>query len=216
MSAENLLCNKKVSWLFFHLVNGPASAARLARKVGLSASECHRLLELMRREGLVEQRGKNFAIDWQRFVPLFLRFAMQVLPLAMPWLELPAVLDSQEEDITEAACARAERSLARLKVSLSNNDLFLHLVQAYFQNLVQEAWAPQDYLEDLRVMDVIQEFEIGLLKLQPLLRGGKNRSRAARQLQRIFRLWYRALQGYDSPAGAALRSAFVGTGLMRE
>ncbi len=208
MSDENLLSNRKASLIFFYLVQHPSGCAALGRQAHMSEPECRRLLELMRRAGLVSQEGRKFRVDWMQFVPLFLRHAMQVLPLAMPWRYIPALIGKGDKNFIEAACAMAEREMARLKVKLAGNDLFTRLVQEYFEILVQRTWAPKDYLEDLRLMDAIQEFEIALLKLYPLMRGAKNRGREARELLRVFSLWYRALQGYDTPAGSALREAF--------
>ncbi|HOX42278.1 MAG TPA: hypothetical protein PK668_01710 [Myxococcota bacterium] len=210
METETLLGNRKVSLLFFRLVQGPARPAALARRARVSAAEAKRLLARMERGGLIHPVARGaLEIDWERFVPIFVRSAMNIYAVALPWryLDLEA-LERDPHGFVEAATARAGRELARIKMRLAANDLFCALLRAYFEVLVGEMAAPEDYLEDLRLSDAIDEFEYSLLKLFPLHRRRLGASPAARELVRLLGGWYRSIQAFDTPSGAALRVAF--------
>ena len=163
---------------------------------------------------MVRKNGRSWSVDWDSFVPLFVRRSMNIYSLAMPWRFVPYYMEKGEPDVVEAACARAERELAVIKVKLAANPVFFQLVRDYFDFLVREAWAPEDYLDDLLIADAVDEFEIALLKLLPLMRRRAAKSPEHRELRRILGRWYRQLQGYDSPPGAALRAAFERQGLL--
>ncbi len=214
MSAESLLSNRKASQLFFHLLRKRADKSGLAKSCKISAAETGKLLDRMVTAGLIGKKKSTYGVEWERFLPIFLRQAMNVYSAAMPWKFIPYYMEQGEEDFIEAACARAERELAKVKVKLAANDLFLRLVQSYFQILATETWAPEDYLEDLRVVDAIDEFEYALLKLLPEIRRQKRASKESRQLFRLLHEWYRQIQSYDTPAGSALRAAFKEQGLL--
>ncbi len=210
MVSESLLGNRKVSRLFFRLVQGPARTAPLARRCGLRAEEAERLLERMARGGLTRRVGRGpWEVDWERFVPIFVRSAMNIYAVALPWRYLdPAAIERDPQGFVEAATARAGRELARIKVRLAANDLFCAMLRAFFEVLVGEMAAPEDYLEDLRLSDAIDEFEYSLLKLYPLRRRRLGQGPAARELRRLLGGWYRSVQAFDTPCGAAMRVAF--------
>jgi hypothetical protein len=168
----------------------------------------------MEKAGILDSRRGSYGIDWERFLPLFLRQAMNVYAVAMPWKYIPVYMEKGDEDFIEASCARAERELARVKVKLAGNDLFFKTVQSYYQILATEALAPDDYLQDLRISDTIDEFEYALLKLLPLVRRQKRSSPEAKELYRLLSNWYRQIQEYDTPTGSALRAAFQEHGLL--
>jgi len=214
MSAETLLSNRKASQIFFALVRKNSRPAGLARACDLDAQETERLLGNMEKAGLVDVQRGVYRIDWDRFLPIFLRQAMNVYAAAMPWKYIPYYMEQGEQDFVEASCARAERELARVKVKLAANDLFLKVVQSYYEILSTDALAPDDYLQDLRVADTIDEFEYALLKLLPSIRRQKRSSKQARELFRLLHDWYKQIQDYDTPTGAALRAAFQEHGLL--
>lgn len=215
MSAvDTLMANRQASQIFFHLVRRPAGLQALARRVQLKPDGCRKLLERMIRAGLLDRAGRSYRIDWEGFLPLFVTRSMNIYSLAMPWKYIPSYLESDEKDVVAAACARAEREIAKIKVKLAGNDVFFELVRSYFEILVTEAWAPSDYLEDMRITDAIDEFEIALLKLVPLMRRTPRPGAQHRELYRILNQWYKQLQGYDTPQGAALRAACHQQGLL--
>ena len=214
MSAETLLSNRKASQIFFALVRKNSRPAGLAKACDLDAQETSRLLANMEKAGLVDVQRGVYRIDWDRFLPIFLRQAMNVYAAAMPWKYIPYYMEQGEQDFVEASCARAERELARVKVKLAANDLFLKVVQSYYEILSTDALAPDDYLQDLRVADTIDEFEYALLKLLPRIRRQKRSSQQARELFRLLHDWYKQIQDYDTPTGAALRVAFQEHGLL--
>jgi len=208
MNAESLLGNRKASQLFFLLIKKPAREDSLAKKCKFKKDETRKLLERMVKAGMLEKKKVNYSIDWERFLPLFLRQAMNIYSAAMPWKYIPQYMEKGEEDFIEASCARAERELAKVKVKLAANDLFYHVVQSYFSILATETWAPDDYLEDLRILDAIDEFEYALLKLLPEIRRKKRMTPESKELFRLLHNWYKQIQGYDTPTGSALRAAF--------
>jgi hypothetical protein len=214
MSADTLLSNRNASQIFFLLVRGRAKTDRVAKACKLKKAEAIKLLDRMVRVGILEQTKGSYGIDWERFLPVFLRQAMNIYAVAMPWKYIPKYLEKGEEDFIEASCARAERELARVKVKLAANDLFFKVVQSYFTILVTEMAGPQDYMEDLRVSDAIDEFEYALLKIQPMMRRQKRKTKQAKELFRLLSDWYRQIQGYDTPTGSALRAAFMEHGLV--
>lgn len=214
MSAETLLSNRKASQIFFALVRKNSRPAGLAKACDLDAQETSRLLDNMEKAGLVDVQRGVYRIDWDRFLPVFLRQAMNVYAAAMPWKYIPYYMEQGEQDFVEASCARAERELARVKVKLAANDLFLKVVQSYYEILATDALAPDDYLQDLRVADTIDEFEYALLKLLPRIRRQKRSGRQAKELFRLLHDWYKQIQDYDTPTGAALRAAFQEHGLI--
>jgi len=214
MSADTLLSNRNASQIFFLLVRGRAKADRVAKICKLKKADTDKLLDRMVRAGILERARGSFGIDWERFLPVFLRQAMNIYAVAMPWKFIPKYLEKGEEDFIEAACARAERELARVKVKLAANDLFLKVVQSYFTILVTEMAGPRDYMEDLRVSDAIDELEYALLKILPMMRRQKRSTKQAKELFRLLSDWYRQIQGYDTPAGSALRAAFMEQGLV--
>ena len=173
MSAESLLSNRKASQLFFALVPGRAKPDKLYKSVGLKKDEVVKLLGRMTKAGITSLSRGSYGIDWDMFLPIFLRQSMNIYSAAMPWKYIPQYMEKGEEDFIEAACARAERELATVKVKLSGNDLFFKVVQSYFQILATETMAPEDYFEDLRVSDAIDEFEYSLLKMLPGIRKKK-------------------------------------------
>ena len=215
MSADALLSNHKASWIFFELLRGNAKEAGLAKRCGLSRQDVDRVLPKMERAGLVSKvKGGAYAVDWDRFVPLFISQAMILYSNAMPLKYVEYYFDRDPENVIEAACARAERELAKIKVKLAGNDAFYRLVQAMFDSLATEVDAPEDFLADLRIQDAVDEFEYALLKLYPLIRS-KGMDEDSRALARLLGDWYRQLQGTDNtPTGAALRSAFSKNGLI--
>ncbi|RLB57310.1 MAG: hypothetical protein DRI34_07860 [Deltaproteobacteria bacterium] len=213
-AADTLMANRKASQIFFHLVRRPAGLQALARRVQLKPAECRKLLERMSRAGLIGLENRSYRVDWEGFLPLFVTRSMNIYSLAMPWKFIASYMDQGEKDVVAAACARAEREMAQIKVKLAGNDVFFDLVRSYFEILVTEAWAPSDYLEDMRITDAIDEFEIALLKLLPLMRRGRRPSAQHRELYRMLHQWYKQLQGYDTPLGAALRAAFEQQGLL--
>ena len=214
MSADALLSNRNASQIFFFLVRGRAKADRIAKACKLKKADANKLLDRMVRAGLLEQARGSCGIDWERFLPVFLRQAMNIYAVAMPWKYIPKYLEKGEEDFIDASCARAERELARVKVKLAANDLFFKVVQSYFTILVTEMAGPQDYMEDLRVADAIDEFEYALLKILPMMRRQKRKTKQAKELFRLLSGWYRQIQGYDTPTGSALRAAFMEHGLI--
>ncbi len=214
MSAETLLSNRNASQIFFFLVGGRARQDRVLKNCGLKKSEAAKLLERMVRAGILEIKRGTYCIDWERFLPVFLRQAMNIYAVAMPWKFIPKYLEKGEEDFIDASCAQAERELARVKVKLAGNDLFFRVVQSYFTILVTEMAGPQDYMEDLRVSDAIDEFEYALLKILPMMRRRKRNTEQAQELFRLLSGWYRQIQGYDTPTGSALRAAFMKHGLV--
>jgi hypothetical protein len=216
MATEPLLSNRKASRIFFQLLHERASPAQLARRLGMGQKECERLLARMERAGLVLQGPKGAReIDWERFVPLFVSQAMHIYSAAMPWKFVPYYMEKDPLHVIEAACARAERELAKTKVKLSGDDRFFRLVQDYFVSLATEVDVPEDYLADLRIQDAIDEFEYALLKLYPLVRRKRDRASASRVLVRMLGDWYRLIQSYDNtPTATALRSAFTKSDLM--
>lgn len=214
MSAETLLSNRKASQIFFALVRKNGRPAGLAKACGIDQKEIGRLLDDMEKVGMVDVQRGVYRIDWDRFLPIFLRQAMNVYAAAMPWKFIPQYMEQGEQDFVEASCARAERELARVKVKLAANDLFLNVVQSYYEILSADALAPEDYLQDLRVADTIDEFEYALLKLLPRIRRQKRTSKQAKQLFRLLHDWYKQIQDYDTPTGAALRAAFKEHGLI--
>jgi hypothetical protein len=214
MSAENLLGNRKASQIFFSLLRKRARPDGLAKTLKLKKTEVKNLLARMVKTGILTEKRGLFGIDWERFLPIFLRQAMNIYSAAMPWKYIPLYMEKGEEDFIEASCAQAERELAKVKMQLAASDLFCGVVQSYFLILATETWAPEDYLEDLRVLDAIDEFEYALLKLLPGIRRKKRTSREAKVVFRLLNEWYRQIQGYDTPAGAALRAAFGEKGLL--
>jgi hypothetical protein len=214
MSADALLSNRNASQIFFFLARGRARPDRVAKACGLKKIEAAKLLDRMVRAGLLDSKKGTCGIDWERFLPVFLRRSMNIYAVAMPWKYIPRYLEKGEEDFIDAACAQAERELARVKVKLAANDLFFKVVQSYFVVLVTEMAGPKDYMEDLRVSDAIDEFEYALLKLLPVMRRQKRTTKQSRELFRMLSDWYRQIQGYDTPAGSALRAAFMEHGLV--
>lgn len=214
MSADVLLSNRNASQIFFLLVRGRSKADRAAKVCELKKADVNKLLDRMVRAGILEQARGSFGIDWERFLPVFLRQAMNIYAVAMPWKYIPKYLEQGEDDFIDAACARAERELARVKVRLAANDLFLKVVQSYFTILVTEMAGPRDYMEDLRVSDAIDEFEYALLKILPMMRRQKRNTKQAKELFRLLSDWYRQVQNYDTPTGSALRAAFMEQGLV--
>jgi len=208
MSAEALLDNQKASQVFFVLAQKRAGLSQIAKTCKLKKTEAGKILDRMFKSGILTKKRNSFDIDWERFVPIFLRKAMNVYAAAMPWKFIPRFVEQGEENFIEAACAKAERELARVKVKLGANDLFQDLIRSYFEILATEAWAPDDYLEDLRVADAIDEFEYALLKLLPAIRRKKRDSKQAKDLFRLLNDWYKQVVGYDTPSGSALRAAF--------
>lgn len=214
MSADALLSNRNASQIFFLLVGGRARKDRVAKDCRLKKGDAAKLLERMVRAGILDHRKGTYGIDWERFLPVFLRQAMNVYAVAMPWKFIPKYLEEGDEDFIDAACARAERELARVKVKLAANDLFFKVIQSYFTILVAEIAGPRDYMEDLRVSDAVDEFEYALLKILPKMRRQKRASKQARELFRLLSDWYRQVQSYDTPTGSALRAAFMEHGLV--
>ncbi|MBN2494374.1 MAG: hypothetical protein JXR96_07290 [Deltaproteobacteria bacterium] len=214
MSTEPLLSNRKASRIFFHLLGKRARLAGIASSCALAKNEAGKLLERMERTGLIAQQRGAYEVDWERFVPMFVGNAMGIYSAAMPWKYIPYYMERDPESFVEASCARAERELARIKVKLAGNDLFFRLVQGYFHILATELSDPDDYLEDLRIMDAIEEFEYGLLKLLPLVKRRGRKDPSSKELIRLLADWYRRIQSYDSPSGAALRAAFGQVGLL--
>ncbi len=216
MDSDTLLSNRKASRIFFELLCGRARAAGLVSRCGLSRKECDRLLSKMERTGLVVKvKGGSYEIDWERFVPLFISQAMNIYSAAMPFKYVPYYMEKDPDNVIDAACARAERELARVKVKLSGSDLFCRVVQTFFTCLATEIDAPRDYLADLRILDAIDEFEYALLKLLPLVRRRKGINAQARELFKLLSDWYGQIQGYDNtPTGAALRAAFAKNDLL--
>jgi hypothetical protein len=214
MSAESLLSNRKASQLFFALVSGRGKADKLAKGSGMKKTEVVKLLQRMTKAGIIDDKKGGYGIDWDMFLPIFLRQAMNIYSAAMPWKYIPQYMEKGEQDFIEAACARAERELARVKVKLSGNDLFFKVVQSYFQILATETMAPDDYFEDLRVSDAIDEFEYALLKMLPGIRRKKRESEEAKELYRLLNEWYKQIQGYDTPTGSAIRAALQEHGLL--
>jgi hypothetical protein len=210
MAIESLLSQRRVSQVFFLLVSKGVRPAALGRRLGLKAAELARVVERMERGGLLRRApGGLLEVDWERFVPLFVRSAMNIYAVSLPWRYLDVTgLEADPEAFVETATARAGRELARVKVRLAANDVFCRLVREYFGLLVKEVAAPEDYLEDLRLSDAIDEFEYSLLKLYPLVRRRLGSGPAARELARLLGGWYRQVQTFDTPAGAALRLAF--------
>jgi hypothetical protein len=214
MSTEALLSNRNASQIFFFLVGVRAREDRIQKNCRLKKGDDAKLLERMVRAGILDLKRGAYGIDWERFLPIFLRQAMNIYAVAMPWKFIPKYLEKGEEDFIEASCARAERELARVKVKLAANDLFFKVVQSYFTILVTEMAGPQDYMEDLRVSDAIDEFEYALLKILPMMRRKKRNTKQAKELFRLLSDWYRQIQGYDTPTGSALRAAFMEHGLV--
>ncbi len=214
MSADALLSNRNASQIFLFLVRGRARADRVVKGCQLKKGDTAKLLDRLLRSGILDQKRGTYGIDWERFLPIFLRQAMNIFAVAMPWKFIPKYLEKGEEDFIDAACARAERELARVKVKLAANDLFFKVVQSYFVILVTEMAGPQDYMEDLRVSDAIDEFEYALLKILPMMRRQKRNTKQSRELFRLLSEWYRQIQGYDTPTGSALRAAFTEHGLV--
>ena len=214
MSAEALLSNRNASQIFFLLVRGRARGDRVAKGCQLKKGDAAKLLDRMVRAGILEQTKGAYGIDWERFLPVFLRQAMTIYAVAMPWKFIPKYLEKGDEDFIDASCARAERELARVKVKLAANDLFFKVVQSYFTILVTEMAGPKDYMEDLRVSDAIDEFEYALLKILPVMRRQKRTTKQSKELFRLLSDWYRQVQGYDTPTGSALRAAFMEQGLV--
>jgi len=216
MGSEALLSNRKASQIFFLLVRGRARPAGLARRLGMSRTDCDKLIARMKRAGVLQAAaGGALEIDWERFVPVFVSQAMNIYSAAMPWKFVPYYVERDPDNVIEAACARAERELAKVKVKLTGSDLFLQLVRDFFATLATEVDAPEDYLADLRIQDAVDEFEYALLKLYPLVRRAKGKDAAAKALTRLLGDWYRQIQDYDNtPTGAALRRAFERTGLI--
>ena len=214
MSAEALLSNRNASQIFFFLVRGRAREDRVAKGCQLKKGDAAKLLDRMVRAGILEQTKGAYGIDWERFLPVFLRQAMTIYAVAMPWKFIPKYLEKGDEDFIDASCARAERELARVKVKLAANDLFFKVVQSYFTILVTEMAGPKDYMEDLRVSDAIDEFEYALLKILPVMRRQKRTTKQSKELFRLLSDWYRQVQGYDTPTGSALRAAFMEQGLV--
>jgi hypothetical protein len=206
MSAESLLSNRKASQLFFALVTGRSKADKLAKSTGMKKTEVVKLLERMTKAGIIDDKKSGYGIDWDMFLPIFLRQSMNIYSAAMPWKFIPQYMEKGEQDFIEAACARAERELG--------NDLFFKVVQSYFQILATETMAPDDYFEDLRVSDAIDEFEYALLKMLPDIRRKKRESDEAKELYRLLNEWYKQIQGYDTPTGSAIRAAFQEHGLL--
>ncbi len=216
MGSEALLSNRKASQIFFQLVQGRARPASLAKRLGIGESDCDKLIERMKRAGLVQvARGGALDIDWERFVPVFVSQAMNIYSAAMPFKYVPYYMERDPDNVIEAACARAERELAKVKVKLTGSDLFLQLVRDFFATLANEMDAPEDYMADLRIQDAVDEFEYALLKLYPLVRRAKGKDAEAKALTRLLGDWYRQIQDYDNtPTGAALRRAFDRAGLV--
>jgi len=214
MSAESLLGNRKASQILFFLFRKRSRVDGLVKNSKLKKTEVVKLLERLQKFGIVNVQKGIYGIDWENFLPVFLRQAMNIYAAAMPWKYIPTYMEDGEEDFIEAACARAERELAKVKVKLAANDLFFKLVQTYFTILATETWAPDDYFEDLRVLDAIGEFEYALLKLLPVIRRQKRTSQESKELYRVLNEWYKQIQGYDTPAGAALRAAFGEQGML--
>ncbi len=218
MNPGGLLSNRKVSRLFFELVRGRAQPSALAERCGLGAEEGRRLIDRMQRAGLARRgRGGVLEVDWERFLPLFVSRAMNIYTAAMPFKYVPYYLDRDPEHVIEAACARAERELAKVKVKLADSERFAQLVQRFFESLAGEVDAPEEYLADMRIQDAVEEFEYALLKLYPLVRQTRGKGDSARRLMRLLGDWYRQIQAYDNtPTGAALRAAFRHAGLLAE
>lgn len=214
MSVEALLANRKATRVFFELLPGRSRLERLARACRLPKPELSRLLQRMQRAGLVEASRAGFAVDWNRFLPIFLHHAMSIYAAAMPWKFIPHYLEKPDADLVEVSCARAERELARVKVRLASNDLFGDLLRQYLSNLAAEVSAPEDYLQDLRLSDAIAEFEYALLKLVPSIKKPRLADDQTRELFRLLREWHAQIQAYDTPLGAALRQAFHRQGLL--
>lgn len=214
MSADALLSNRNASQIFFFLVRGRARGDRVAKGCQLKKGDAAKLLDRMVRAGILEHTQGAYGIDWERFLPVFLRQAMNIYAVAMPWKFIPKYLEKGDEDFIDASCARAERELARVKVKLAANDIFFKVVQSYLTILVTEMAGPQDYMEDLRVSDAIDEFEYALLKILPMMRRQKRTTKPAKELFRLLSDWYRQVQGYDTPTGSALRAAFMEQGLV--
>jgi hypothetical protein len=172
----------------------------------------------MQRAGLARRaRGGVLAVDWERFVPLFVSRAMNIYAAAMPFKYVPYYLERDPEHVIEAACARAERELAKVKVKLADDERFAELVRHFFASLAGEVDAPEEYLADMRIQDAVEEFEYALLKLYPLLRRTRGKGAGARRLMRLLGDWYRQIQAYDNtPTGAALRAAFRHAGLLAD
>ncbi|MBW2702814.1 MAG: hypothetical protein JRF33_18485 [Deltaproteobacteria bacterium] len=208
MSSEPLLSNRKASQIFFSLLRKRMRLAGLAKLLELDKEEVGKLLERMERVGMVLRDRGIFEVDWERFASVFVRNAMAIYSTAMPWKYMPYYLEREPDDFIEAACARGERELAKIKVKLADNDLFRGIVKQYFLTLAKEVSAPEDYFEDLRVMDAVDEFEYGLLKLEPLLRRHARKDADAKELNKILRDWTKQVQAYDTPTGEALRTAF--------
>ena len=216
MGSEALLSNRKASLIFFQLVQGRARPASLAKRLGIGRPDCDQLIERMKRAGIVQVvRGGVLEIDWERFVPVFVSQAMNIYSAAMPFKYVPYYMARDPDNVIEAACARAERELAKVKVKLTGSDLFLQLVRDFFATLAAEMDAPEDYMADLRIQDAVDEFEYALLKLYPLVKRTKGKDPEARALTRLLGDWYRQIQDYDNtPTGAALRRAFDRAGLV--
>jgi hypothetical protein len=214
MSADTLLSNRNASQIFFLLVPGRAKVDRVAKACKLKKTEAKKLLDRMVRAGILGETRGSYGIDWELFLPIFLRQAMNIYAVAMPWKFIPKYLEKGEEDFIDASCAQAERELARVKVKLAANDLFFKVVQSYFTILVTEMAGPRDYMEDLRVADAIDEFEYALLKILPMMRRQKRNTRQAKELFRLLSGWYKQIQAYDTPTGSALRAAFLEHGLI--
>jgi hypothetical protein len=214
MSVDALLSNRNASQIFLFLGRRRARADRVIKGCRLKPGDAAKLLDRMVRGGILDQKKGTYGIDWERFLPIFLRQAMNIYAVAMPWKFIPKYLEKGEEDFIDAACAQAERELARVKVKLAANDLFFKVVQSYFAILVTEMAGPQDYMEDLRVSDAIDEFEYALLKILPMMRRQKRDTKPAKELFRLLSDWHRQVQGYDTPTGSALRAAFTEHGLV--
>jgi hypothetical protein len=214
MSVESLLGNRKASRIFLCVVRKPSRPERLARECQLSKTEAERLAKRMQRAGLLEVRAGSYRIDFNRFFPIFLHHAMGIYRVAMPWRFMSYYMEKKGGDFIEASCARSERELARIKVKLANSDLFVELLKSYLLTLASETSAPDDYLEDIRLSDIIAEFEYALLKLVPDMRKSKGFTREGRELFMLLKNWYDALQRYDTPLGTALREAFHRQGLL--
>ena len=216
MGSEALLSNRKASQIFFLLIQGRARPAGLAKRLGIGRPDCDKLLERMKRAGMLQVvRGGALEIDWERFAPVFVSQAMNIYSAAMPWKFVPYYVERDPDNVIEADCARAERELAKVKVKLTGSDLFLQLIRDFFATLATEVDAPEDYLADLRIQDAVDEFEYALLKLFPLIRKARGKGPAAKALVRLLGDWYRQIQDYDNtPTGAALRRAFDRAGLV--
>lgn len=208
MSSEPLLSNRKASQIFFALLHKRMRPAGLAKQLDFDKEEVGKLLDRMERVGMVLRDRGIYEVDWERFVSVFVRNAMAIYSTAMPWKYMPYYLEREPDDFIEAACARGERELAKIKVKLGDNDLFRNIIKQYFLTLAKEVSAPEDYFDDLRVVDAVDEFEYGLLKLDPLLRRHGRKDADAKELGKILRDWTQQVQAYDTPTGEALRTAF--------